>query len=206
MNRSSMQRSRQAKIVIRTVGCLLLAGVATIAVAQGEQTPDWAVRVVKVPSTTMPWDTRINSRFDFGMHNGRPPVTVFDRNLRPAIKVRFSVTGTTATVGGGGGTIPAEGQKDFPTASQPEFGWPRFPSRYFAKGEKTSYLNGIVAAFVDADGRIVGKPFPVGKEAERLVPDGAIALVMGLDDDNFSDNSGTLTVTLRMPQPKVSVE
>lgn len=69
-----------------------------------------------------------------------------------------------------------------------------------------AHLNCLVGAFITSDGRIVGRPFPVGQATSRRVPEGAVALSFGINDDNFADNSGKLTATVTLPRPQVTVE
>src|SRR5438067_10418276 len=54
----------------------------------------------------------------------------------------------------------------------------------------------LVGTFAN-DGVIVGKPFPIGNGPTALtVPAGANQLLLGINDNRYSDNSGSFTVAL----------
>lgn len=156
--------------------------------------------VVSIDSRTMPWSSGANPKFRYGLADGRPPKVIFDSTIRPGIPISFKVTGSTTTVMGGG-TFTALGDTSFPQ----DRGTALFPSHYI-KSKKPVFLNQLVGVFISADGSIVGEPFGIGEAAEQRVPDGAVALSLGLNDDRFSDNTGTLKVEIHIGEATVTVE
>jgi hypothetical protein len=58
-------------------------------------------------------------------------------------------------------------------------------------------VGSLVGAFTNQVGQIVGKPFEIGDgPIEEVVPPGAAQLQLGIDDDDFADNSGSFSVSI----------
>ncbi len=56
-------------------------------------------------------------------------------------------------------------------------------------------IGGLVGAFTDGSGVIKGSPLCIGNgPATFTVPSGATQLLLGIDDDKFSDNTGSFTI------------
>lgn len=157
--------------------------------------------VVTVDAKSMPWRSGPNPKLTFGLGDGRPPTLVWQIGLLPGLKLTISATGQTTTVAGGGFYGP-EGQRDWIA----DRGITVLPSRFMAKSAGPVHLNQLVGCFVNADGEVIGKPFPIGRGAQVQIPEKASALSLGINDDRFGDNTGALTVTISVPEPKVSVE
>ena len=66
-----------------------------------------------------------------------------------------------------------------------------FPSAYIPSSSYPIYLNELVGAFADNTGKIVGTPFVIGLGTTVYAPIGATHLYLGLNDDDFSDNTET---------------
>ncbi|HEX7946054.1 MAG TPA: PEPxxWA-CTERM sorting domain-containing protein, partial [Phenylobacterium sp.] len=59
------------------------------------------------------------------------------------------------------------------------------------------WLNALLGAFVDSSGKVIGTAFATGNDAYNvLAPTGAVALLLGVNDDLFSDNNGALRVSV----------
>ena len=59
------------------------------------------------------------------------------------------------------------------------------------------WLNALLGAFVDSSGKVIGTAFATGNDAYNVVaPTGAVALLLGLNDDIFADNNGALRVSV----------
>jgi hypothetical protein len=57
------------------------------------------------------------------------------------------------------------------------------------------YQNALVGAFANSLGEVIGTPFVVGNGPKVIMaPLGATRLQLGINDENFSDNSGSLDV------------
>lgn len=179
------------KILSWALGLTLLTGAG---VANAEEI------VVKVDSRSGPWNTGINPKLPYGMPNARRAAIVVSPLMLPGRTVSITATGRTTTYGSD--SYGPDGVPDWTR----DIGSTLLPSYHMSKKDRAIHLNELVGAFVDADGKVVGKPFPIGSEAKIVVPDGASALSMGVNDDNYSDNTGSLVVTVQISEPKVTVE
>lgn len=155
---------------------------------------------VKVDARSRPWDSRVNSRLIFGIGDGRAPKTIWGINLLPGSKVKFKASGSMAWIEGGTRFGP-----DGDASLIVDRSLALVPYHYFQRS-KALGMGGLVGAFVDADGKVVGTPFAVGEAAEIEVPDNAVAISLGINDDKFSDNDGTFTVSVSVPEATVTVE
>lgn len=179
---------------------LFAAGLAAVAPA-----PVCAREVtVIVPAKAMPWNPAVNSDMAFGRQDGARPVTVFGGKLFEGSVVEFFAVGSTTTAIGGPAFGPG-GQAEFVTNASAGNSGAWFPSRYADAKGYPARLNQLMGTFVDGDGRVVGKPFLIGARAKATVPRGAMAILLGLNDDIFSDNDGQLRVIVNLPDPTVTV-
>jgi hypothetical protein len=160
-------------------------------------------KTVVVDAHSAPWDVRANPKLFFGIDDCRPPEVLFDLNLFAGETIKFAAAGTTTTSINGGSFGP-DGQEDYFTNDSKGNSGHFFPSRYVDPKTYPVRLNALMGAFVDADGTVVGKPFVIGRAAAVKVPEGAVALSMGINDDIFSDNSGEITVTISYLVPTVT--
>ena len=66
----------------------------------------------------------------------------------------------------------------------------------------TAYdLDGV---FTNAGGSIIGAPFSIGDSRTVIVPSGATQLQLGMDDNNYDDNHGAVTMNVSeasVPEP-----
>lgn len=152
---------------------------------------------VTIPAQAGPWDRALNPTFDFGFHDEGPPVTISSRDGIPVLP------GTVLSVRYVAGTVSAGG--DWPHSDAngalsraPATAGPRsYPSRYIDPASYPIYVASLVGTFAK-DGVIVGRPFKVGDGPVTLtVPDGANQLLLGVNDDRFSDNAGSWTVAVK---------
>jgi hypothetical protein len=182
------------KTLVRSATCLA----ALLAV-----TPAWAKTVtVKVDSKSMPWDLRANRTLRYGLNDGRPPVIVTDPAIKPGGTITITATGSTVYVRGGRSFGP-DGDSSWPNdRGNVDY----FPSHHMKAAKDPIFLGELVGAFISGDGVIVGSPFPIGRGTKVVVPTGAAGISMGLNDDAFFDNSGTLSVAIDIPVASVTVE
>ena len=150
--------------------------------------------MVKVPSTTMPWDLKANAHYSYGKGDGTAPAAAA-LTLAEGQKLQMTATGTTTTVGGGGAFGP-DGQVDFITNDVLGNSGTFFPSKYVDATDYPTQLNELIGAFVDGNGRLVAEPFPVGRGYNGVVPKGAVTLEFGINDDIYADNTGEIDVTV----------
>lgn len=160
---------------------------------------------VHVDGRAMPWSVGGNPKLNFGRHDGKPPAMVWGLHLVSGTRISFTATGTTTTQSGGMAFGP-DGQAEFVTDATAGNSGAFFPSRYVDAKTYPAHLNELVGAFVDADGKVVGKPFLIGHAAEVTVPDGALAIGMGINDDIFGENAGGLDVVIHARTGEVIVE
>lgn len=182
---------------------LCLGTISALAAAIG---PACAQEVqTNVPATAMPWIPAANRKMDFGRHDGTRPVMIAGYRLREGSAITFAASGETTTAKGGMQFGP-DGQSDYVTNDNGGNSGTFFPSRYIDRASYPVRLNALIGAFVDADGQVVGKPFVIGAGTKARIPAGALAISLGVNDDIFSDNDGTLSVTIDIPQAIVTVE
>lgn len=160
---------------------------------------------VIVAATAMPWNPGINGKKSFGRRDGSRPVMIAGQHLFEGAKVRFAASGETTTIPGGIAIGP-DGQADFVADDNIGNSGVVFPGHYVDRATRPVKLNALLGAFIDADGRIVGAPFLVGVQAEVRVPAGAMGISLGINDDIYADNGGSLSVTVDIPEAKVIVE
>jgi hypothetical protein len=183
------RRRTKYSIVAAALASLPLTAVATRA----------ETIVVKVDARTQPWSVGANRSMPYGLGDGRPPKTIWSKKLVPGLKVDFVASGSTTFHPG----VPAVGPSgmSLPSAIQTESRMPGF----YVKGGGQS-VSGLIGGFVDADGTLVGQPFLIGSSRSETVPDKAVAIVLGINDDRYSDNIGEFTVRITVPEPSVTVE
>ncbi|MES2059143.1 MAG: hypothetical protein V4564_24590 [Pseudomonadota bacterium] len=160
---------------------------------------------VKVDARAMPWRVGINPKMPFGRNDGKGPAIVMGMHLLSGTKIRFKAMGTTDTIVGGEKFGPS-GQAAYVTDANTGGSGGFFPSRYIPAAQYPVKLNQLIGTFIDADGRIIGKPFAIGESAEVEIPVGALAIALGINDDIFSDNSGVLDVVVSYAEGSVSVD
>ena len=165
---------------------------------------------VSVGGTAMPWlwDTvSMNTASSFGTQDGTGPTVVDSSSgLSFAPGGIFTITylaGLTGAFGvpevdgvgyGPNAPSPFEFVADDGGGSSGQF----FPSRYM--GPYPIYLNTLVGTFADSSGNIVGTPFAIfNGPFAILVPTGATRLQLGINDDIFADNPGSLDVSVAGP-------
>lgn len=93
----------------------------------------------------------------------------------------------------------ASGDHSYTANNNPGSSGRYFPSRYFSPADYPAYLSALVGTFANGAGQIVGTPFLIGNLRSVVVPVGATRLQMGINDDIFHDNSGSLTVQVTGP-------
>jgi hypothetical protein len=165
------------------------------------------------------WDTvSLNTASPFGVQDGSGPAVVDSSSgVSFAPGSILTITYLSGLTSAFGGAPVVDGQGYGPNPPSPfEFdannnlgnsGQP-FPSLYMLP--YPIYLNTLVATFADASGNIVGTPFAVfNGPLSVLVPLGATQLQLGVNDDIFADNTGSLSVSVAdantAPEPSGSV-
>jgi hypothetical protein len=178
---------------------LMLACGLAAAVLGSATSASAAAIFVSVDGQAQPWlwddGTGFNSAFEYGVLDGIGPAVV---DATDGIAV---VAGNTIDVAylagltdafGNPPSADALGHQGFDASNNAGSTGEVFPSFYMSP--YPIYLNALVGTFADALGNIVGNPFHVGLGGSFLVPLGATQLQLGVNDDFFSDNVGSLRV------------
>jgi type VI protein secretion system component Hcp len=68
------------------------------------------------------------------------------------------------------------------------------PSQYFNSSDYPAYLGELVGTFADSNGSIVGTTFNIGDSRTVTIPAGATQLQLGVNDNFYLQNSGSLQI------------
>jgi len=188
----------------RTTAPLIAFGAAlgsAVALAASAQA---ATTVVTVDSHEGPWEQSANPSLYYGTipnDNTAPAIvsTGFDFSAGGEFTITY-LSGVTAN-GLGGSSYDANGQQSYEigagyhydgTSGQP------FPGDYTS--QNPTYLSQLIGAFANSSGVVVGVPFALGDATTiEVAPVGATQLLLGVNDDIYSDNSGSLLVQVSGP-------
>jgi hypothetical protein len=166
-----------------------------------------ATVTVTVDSHEGPWlyiNGGLNNAYQYGLDNQAAPVLISAANgLSFAAGGEFTiqyVSGKTSAgeelgfpfVDGIGDTAFLVNNLNIPPAGF-------YPSRYFDPSDYPAYISALVGTFADSAGEIIGTPFLVGDLRSVIVPVGATQLQLGINDNSFSDNSGSLIINIFGP-------
>jgi hypothetical protein len=112
------------------------------------------------------------------------------------------ISGTTSSGGIFTSFYDANGNPGYVTNMNGGTSDNHFPSYYFNPATYPTYLAELVGTFADSSGDIVGTPFPIGDLATVTAPAGATQLQLGINDDIYHDNSGSLQIQVSaVPEP-----
>ena len=148
---------------------------------------------VSVGGASGPWLQAVNPALPYGSQpsNGAQEPTVIasaSGDLLTGSAYQFAyVSGFTRT----NPSYPAvDGIGDTAIAARSNY-----PSHYASlPSGQIAYLEELVGAFADSSGKVVGTPFVIGNGGSFIAPAGASEILLGINDDNYADNTGALTV------------
>lgn len=150
---------------------------------------------VTVNATQGPWLQSLNPSFNYGGGTNAAPTAVGASSGIP-----FSPGGTvTVTYVSGSVNVYPEGGFTATDASgysgdatnNMVIANGSYPSYFISSSSYPVYASELIGAFAN-DGVIVGNPFPVGDGPNTLtIPSGANQLLLGVDDNDYSDNTGS---------------
>lgn len=177
---------------------MLVCGI-TAAIAASVSGASASTIFVGVDGQAMPWDWvagGLNDSFQYGVQDGLGP-TIVDAGDGIAVSAGNTIdiaylAGLTDAFGVPGGTVDALGHLFYPADDTGGSSGMFFPSLYM--GPYPIYLNALVGAFTDATGAVIDTPFHIGLGGSFVVPVGATRLQLGINDDIFGDNTGSLRV------------
>jgi hypothetical protein len=166
---------------------------------------------VTVNGTAMPWNVNsgLNSGDPFGINNGTGPVVLSASNgfgFNPGDSLTLTYLSGMGSVGGGFPNTDAMGDTASPTNAGTGSTGKVFPSFYMNSATYPINLGELVGTFANSSGAIVGTPFAIGDGPFAVtIPTGATELLLGINDDNFGDNTGSYSVQVSGPGPASTV-
>lgn len=156
---------------------------------------------VSVDSHAGPWDPSLNLGFFYGTGDQAAPTTV---SVTPGTTLTIQyLDGLTSAFDGVSPSVDADGYVDgtfgcapLPAGSAGAGNGGALPCFYVDPfSSPPIWLNALMGSFADDTGTLVAAPFAIGNgPLSILVPTGATVLQLGLNDDIFGDNSGSLRV------------
>lgn len=185
-----------------------LCGAALFSEGAGATT----VSVTKsVSALSGPWSYVVgglNTSFQYGMGDQRGP-TIFSAtdglhfSEGDTLTIAY-VSGLTSAFGGTP-TTDATGYTNTLINNGTGSTHRVMPSYYFNSTDYPAYLNELVGVFANASGTIVGTPFNIGAGQSLVIPMGATQFQLGVNDDRYVDNTGSLLVNVTtataVPEP-----
>jgi hypothetical protein len=161
---------------------------------------------VTVDGTTMPWlsNATLNTADSFGDQDGGDPTVVNASSgisFAPGSMLTITyLSGLTNPIGGKSPKFDGIGDTNYTANNNDGTSGKPFPSFFMDSATYPIYLNALVGTFANSAGDIVGTPFAVDDGPFLIaVPTGATQLQLGVNDDIFSDNSGSLDVSVQGP-------
>jgi hypothetical protein len=189
-----------------------------LALGAGAASSASAAVVVSVDGRSAPWDWAsggLNDSFQFGAQDNTAPTAVTFASAGitgPSWAVLYTGSGLTSAFGGPptqdvDGYVGSVFKDDDPGSSGNFLPSHYMPSYWNSDPGLGVFLNALVATFTDANGQIVGNPFPIGYVFDNggtpsfvqgvssgPTPVGATQIQLGMNDDIFGDNTGALQV------------
>jgi PEP-CTERM motif len=157
-----------------------------------------------VNSTAEPWmwsSGGLNSGFQYGVLNGSAPVVIGASDglsFAAGSMVTLTYLSGLASTCAGCPSVDANGWTAAATNDKVGSSGNPYPSKFMSP--YPIYLMALVGTFADGTGAIVGTPFFVGTgPVSFAVPAGATQLLLGMNDDFFLDNTGSLSVQVADP-------
>jgi hypothetical protein len=169
--------------------------------------------VVTVPGTSGPWqwNAALNASYPYAevipyaFGPTTPPVIVSAANGIPFIPGDVISFNYLSGLAQGGINFPwwdADGDPGSPKMyGAPNYG---YSPGYYVPPVGAALVNymELVGTFADATGAIVGYPCVIGDTATLSIPVGATQFQLGLNDDNYGDNAGMLSIGVsEAPEP-----
>ncbi len=153
---------------------------------------------VTVDGRSGPWqyDATLNSPFAYGTGDQLPP-QVISTGLHFTPGSTFTVSYVSGTTGAWTGPPVADagGFASYAVNNHQGSSGHVFASFFMDPSTYPINLNELVGTFAKATGEIVGTPFAAGDGPTTItIPSGATQLQLGVNDDIYSDNSGSLAV------------
>lgn len=155
---------------------------------------------VTVNGASGPWDASLNPSYPYGeFANGQQSVnlapTVVDVSPLSSVTITSLTPGQLTLLAGDHGSLWSDA--DGVSSWGPYNAGSHSPGQYIPQ---TVYLEELVGTFSD-NGVIVGTPFAVGNgPTTETVPLGANELQLGVVDNWYNDNGGSVQVNVTVPE------
>jgi hypothetical protein len=157
-----------------------------------------------VDSHAGPWvyNAGLNSTFTYGVGDYTSPTVVsaadgFDFSAGNMFTIAY-VSGLTDPFGISP-AYDAAGDTGYEANNNGGSSGMFFPSLYVDPASYPVYLAAVIGVFTDSSGSIVGTPFAVNDLGTFTLPVGATQLQLGINDDIFVDNVGSLVMSVTGP-------
>jgi PEP-CTERM motif len=181
-------------------------------VVSGVASPVWAGTITTtttVQGTEGPWLQSANPSYNYGVgDNAAPDVINAASGISFAAGGTITVTYLSGTVSAGTAFpfVDANGDTSFAFNNNAGSSGKYAPSYFMDPATYPIYLVELVGTFAD-NGIIVGNPFAIGDGPTNLtIPAGANELLLGSNDDIYSDNVGSWTLDVTGPQVSTTPE
>ncbi len=163
-------------------------------------TPPESTTVV-VNGNQGPWEQSLNPSFNYGNGSNTEPTVISASSGIPfTIGGTLTVTYVSGLVNvfpeGGYPATDANGYSGNATNKQVIATYGNYPSYFMNADSYPVYASELVGTFAN-NGVVVGTPFPIGDgPASFIIPAGANQLLLGVDDNDYSDNTGSWTLSI----------
>jgi uncharacterized protein (TIGR03437 family) len=151
---------------------------------------------VTVNGNQGPWVQSLNPSFNYGYGDNAAPTAVSASSGIPfnpggTVTVTY-VSGLVNVFPEGGFTATdANGYSGDATNNMVIATYGSYPSYFISSSSYPVYASELIGTFAN-NGVIVGNPFPVGDGPKTFtIPSGANQLLLGVDDNDYSDNTGS---------------
>jgi uncharacterized protein (TIGR03437 family) len=148
-----------------------------------------------------PWEQSLNPSFNYGNGSNTEPTVISASSGIPfTIGGTLTVTYVSGLVNvfpeGGYPATDANGYSGNATNKQVIATYGNYPSYFMNADSYPVYASELVGTFAN-NGVVVGTPFPIGDgPASFIIPAGANQLLLGVDDNDYSDNTGSWTLSI----------
>ncbi|MGD0297559.1 MAG: hypothetical protein ABSE86_10610 [Bryobacteraceae bacterium] len=150
---------------------------------------------VTVNATQGPWLPSLNPSFNYGDGTNAAPTAVDASNGIPfnpggTVTVTY-VSGLVNVYPEGGFTATDANGYSGDATNNMVLANGSYPSYFISSSSYPVYASELIGAFAN-NGVIVGNPFPIGDGPKSFtIPSGANQLLLGVDDNDYSDNTGS---------------
>jgi uncharacterized protein (TIGR03437 family) len=194
-----------AEITLAVNGTLSFYPITAIGACSSSTSPGGGsgseTTTVTVNGNQGPWEQSLNPNFNYGDVTNTGPTVI-----SASSGISFT-PGGTITVTYASGTVnvfpedgyPATDANGYPgdaTNNQVIATYGSYPSNFMNPSSYPVYASELVGTFA-SNGVIVGTPFPVGDgPVSFVIPAGANQLLLGVDDNDYADNTGSWTLNV----------